>query len=111
MKLTFDDRDQLTIVRISGEVTGDDAERLRHEATQRMERKVRDFVLDLEETEFIDSKGLEALLWLQDEAVERLGQTRLAACPHNIDTILDITRLGSRFDRHRDVEGAIGSLS
>ncbi len=110
MKLAFDDQEQMTVVRLVGEVTGDAAERLRDEATQRMEAKVRDFVLDLSEAEFIDSKGLETLLWLQDAATERLGQTRLAACPANIDTILEMTRLAGRFDRHPDVDSAIGSL-
>lgn len=110
MKLRVDDYDQLAVLNLRGEFLGDDTDQLRKVAIERMEKKVRDFVIDLSEAEFIDSKGLETLLWLQDEAVTQLGQVRLAACQDTVKKILQITRLAGRFESHDTVEAAVKSL-
>lgn len=110
MKLAFDDYEHLTVMKVTGELTADDAERFRKAALERIERHVRDFVLDLAEVEFVDSKGLESLLWLQETCIENLGQVRLAALTQNVQKILELTRLSARFEREDDVEAAIKSL-
>ena len=110
MKMKFDDAQQMTVLSIRGEITADDTDALRKAIIERMERKVRDFVLDLSQTEFVDSKGLETLLWLQEEALGQLGQVRLAACQETVHKILELTRLSGRFECQPDVEGAIRSL-
>ena len=71
---------------------------------------MRDFVLDLESLDFIDSRGLETLLWLQDKCNEMLGQVRLAGCPDHIYKVLEVTRLNTRFECHPDVDTAVTSL-
>ncbi len=110
MKLSHEDYDQLTVLAVRGELEGDEADRFRKAALERMEAKVRDFVLDLSEMEHIDSRGLEALLWLQDQCAENLGQVRLACAQEHVKTILNMTRLAGRFDAHSDVDAAIQSL-
>lgn len=110
MLIKHRDQDELTVLTIQGELTADHTDRLRKVAIERMEAHIRDFVLDLSRTAFIDSKGLETLLWLQEECVDRLGQVRLAALPKNLETILRITRLAGRFETAESVEAAIGSL-
>lgn len=72
--------------------------------------KTRDFVLDMSSVQFIDSQGLESLLWLQDQCLEKLGQVRLAGCPDNVSTILRITRLNDTLQSHSNIENAIRSL-
>jgi anti-sigma B factor antagonist len=110
MKLTFEDHEQMTVMALAGDLAAEDSDRLRKVATERFEHRVRDFVLDLSALEFVDSKGLETLLWLQEQATERLGQVRLAACQQNVAKILEITRLTGRFDCHSEIESAIKSL-
>jgi len=110
MKLSYEDHDQLTVMSIRGQVTSEDTDALRKVAIDRMENHIRDFVLDLSLTEFIDSKGIETLLCLQDEVVTQLGQVRLASCQENVTRILEITRTKSRFACHDDVETAVRSL-
>jgi len=110
MKLSHEDYDQLTVLAVRGELEGDEADRFRKAALERMDAKVRDFVLDLGEMEHIDSQGLEALLWLQDQCAENLGQVRLACPKPHVRTILHMTRLAGRFDTHDDVDTAIHSL-
>lgn len=110
MKLDCEDYEQLSVMTVKGSLVGDDADSFRGLAKRRIEAKTRDFVLDLSHVEFIDSKGLEAMLWLQDSCAEQLGQVRLAGCQEQVGKILQITRLAARFDCHADVDAAIKSL-
>lgn len=112
MKLTSDDQNQLSVLRLKGEFADDDGEKLRQAVRERLDAgTVHDLVLDLTELQFIDSDGLEAMLWVQERCSEKLGQMRLAACPENVTTILEMTRLADQFPRHDDVESAIRSLA
>jgi len=110
MKTTYDDYEQLSVVTFDGDVTVDDIEQFRKGAQQRLDQEVRDFVLDMEKVEFIDSKGLESVLWLQEAAAELLGQVRLVHVDQNLAKVLELTRLASRFECHGDVDEAIKSL-
>jgi len=110
MKSTCEQFDQLAVIQLEGEFTHDDTDRFRRDSLAQMEDKARDFVLDLERLEFIDSAALETLLWLQDQSAQRLGQVRLAQLSENVATILRLTRLDKRFDTHGNVESAVKSL-
>ncbi|MFW6059163.1 MAG: STAS domain-containing protein [Phycisphaeraceae bacterium] len=111
MKLACEDYDDISVMSIKGELVADEIERFRKTVQQRFEQsRVRDFVLDCNEMDFIDSQGLESLLWLQDQCADRLGQIRLAGCHDNIRTIFRMTRLAPRFDCHDDVDAALKSL-
>ena len=110
MKLSYEDYDQLTVLTVRGEFTTEAVDEFRKVATDRMAKQARDFVLEVSGMEFIDSKGLESLLWLQEQCGEKLGQVRLAAPTENVTKILEITRLAARFDRHPDVDSAVKSL-
>jgi len=110
MKIVHQDYDQLTVLTLKGELSAEASEALRRVVGDRLAQKTRDFVIDCGDLEFADSKGLETMLWLQEQAGERLGQVRLAATTPTIEKILEITRLLARFDRHPNVDAAIKSL-
>lgn len=110
MKLSHEDQHGLTVLTLKGELASNETDRFRRAALERIEARARDFVLDLSELDNIDSRGLESLLWLQEQCDERLGQVRLAACTDHINEILRMTRLDSRFERCDDVHSAIESL-
>lgn len=110
MKISHEDYDQLTVLTIQGDMTADQVDQLRRVVDERMQSNVRDFVLDVQAMEFIDSRGLETLLWLQEETGDKLGQVRLAGTTDNVSTILGLTRLAARLDSHATVELAIKSL-
>ena len=67
-------------------------------------------VLDLEHLTFIDSAGLEALLWVIDEAAQRGGQVRVVKPDPTVSKILEISRLDRRFNIHDTIESAAKSL-
>lgn len=110
MKLTHEDYDQLTVLCVRGDLTSDQVDPFRKAVLDRMEANIRDFVLDVENMEFVDSKGLETLIWLQEKSGEKLGQIRLAGTTENVWRILEMTRLAASFDSHQTVESAIKSL-
>ncbi|MEX0744381.1 MAG: STAS domain-containing protein [Phycisphaeraceae bacterium] len=111
MKLECDDRGQVTVLRVKGELAGDGVGRFRDAVQQRLDAgQVHDVVLDFTDLQFIDSAGLEAMLWAQTCCGERLGQLRLAGCPEDVCTVLEMTRLAGQFHRHEDVDVAIRSL-
>ena len=110
MKIQADNQDELTVLSLKGELTEHEVDQFRKTVIDQIDGRTRDFVLDLSQTQFIDSKGLETLLWLQDQCVENLGQVRLAACKDNIKTILQITRLQDTLQAHDNVQDAIQNL-
>lgn len=110
MKITCQNSDQKTILTLRGELTLEEVDPFRKTVVEQMGEKTRDFVLDMSQVQFIDSRGLETLIWLQDQCLERLGQVRLAACRENILTILRITRLDARLEAHENTQDAIKSL-
>ena len=72
---------------------------------------MRDFVLNLEYLTFVDSAGLETLLWILDEAcgARRPGPPGSSPTP-TVGKILEISRLERRFNIHESIESAAKSL-
>jgi anti-anti-sigma factor len=64
----------------------------------------------MEHMSFIDSAGLEALLWILEAAAEHGGQLRLVRPDPIVDKILEISRLDKRFNIHDTIESAAKSL-
>jgi anti-anti-sigma factor len=110
MNIRCEDYDHVTVVGISGEFNSDGTETFRKQIDERLQKKVRFFVVDLEQTTFIDSKGLESLLWVQQQCDEHLGQVRLCKPDETCRKILQITRLDGRFDVFADVTEAVKTM-
>ena len=110
MKLSYEDHDTITVLTVSGDLASDQVDTFRRSCLDRFSNGIRDIVLDMEHLQSIDSAGLEALLWIVDEAADRGGQLRLVNPDHNIRKILEITRLERRFDIHDTIESAAKSL-
>lgn len=110
MKLAQETYDRTTVIRLAGEITSDDTDALMSMVRECLGSDARDFVLDLSATEFLDSAALETLLWVQEQADERLGQVRLSGASESIRKILEMTRLDKHFNCHGDVDTAMKSL-
>ncbi len=111
MKCFFDEIDQACLMMLKGEFTSDHVDNFRRGVLSHLdENKVADFIVDCSELEYVDSQGLESLLWLTELAAERLGQVRLVSLPDHIKTVLNMTRLNSQLPAHDNVRGAMASL-
>ncbi len=111
MNIRCEDYDHVTVVGIAGEFNSDATRySFRSRSTSCCSVKVRFFVIDLEQTNFIDSKGLESLLWVQQQCDENLGQVRLCKPDDTCRKILQVTRLDGRFDVFADVTEAVKTM-
>jgi stage II sporulation protein AA (anti-sigma F factor antagonist) len=110
MKLSYEDHDAITVLKLSGDLTADQIDAFRRSCLERFEARIKHVVLDLEHMTFIDSAGLEALLWVIDEASSRGGQLRVVNPDPTVTKILEISRLDRRFNVHDTIESAAKSL-
>lgn len=110
MNIKCEDYDHVSVIGLTGELTADSADLLRAPIVERFARRISFFVIDLEYATFIDSAGLETLLWVQEQCEERLGHVRLCKPDDTCRKILQITRLDSRFDLAQDVAEAVKTM-
>jgi len=110
MNIRCEDYDHVSVLALNGEFTADCVDLLRRNVEERLERKIRFFVIDLETTTFLDSKALETILWIQEKCDELLGQVRLCRPDETCTKILQVTRLDGRFDVFTDVSKAVKTM-
>lgn len=72
--------------------------------------EIHNIVLDLDGTESIDSKGLTALLNVQDMLREQQGDMKIAASNINNRKILELTRLDQQLEVFESVMDAVKSF-
>jgi anti-anti-sigma factor len=108
MSVRCESYDDVCVISVEGDLTGDNVQSLRQTAEERMQSHAStDFVVDMEKCDFLDSEGLETLLWLKRRCDERSGQAKLASLDENCRKIMEITRLVQCFECHSDVSSAL----
>ena len=110
MTIRCEDYDHVTVLSIAGEFNSEGTDAFRQHVSERLGRKVRFFVVDLQQTSFLDSKALESLMWVQEQCDERLGTVRLCNPDETCRKILQVTRLDGRFDIFADVTEAVKTM-
>jgi len=106
-----DDYNQICVVTLDGDLAGETSAAVRKAVEERIQnRQIADFVVDLEKCPFVDSEGLETLLWVKRRSEDLFGQLRLVAPDENCRKILEITRLEHRFECHADLPGALKTM-
>ncbi|MBL8764533.1 MAG: STAS domain-containing protein [Phycisphaerae bacterium] len=100
----------VTVLRPDGPVTGADAGELRSAIQRALARSLGRMVLDVSETPFVDSAGLETLV----EAAEQLGAAgqamRLCGATATLREILDVTETAPLFEFFADAGDATRSF-
>jgi anti-anti-sigma factor len=111
MPIKYDEYNQVSVISINGDFTGVEIDAMKKHVDDLIEKKqIVDFVVDFEKSGFIDSEGLEALLWLKQRAEDLFGQMKLVKLDENCRKILEITRLEPRFECHGDLTGALKTM-
>ena len=111
MKLKVQDYNGVTVVELQGELDGDFAELFRNTITNIIAEGKTGIVLDMSGVGFIDSRGLEQLLWVRDYCSENKCELRLAGLDENCAKILEITRLENEFDHYAELAEAVKSFA
>jgi anti-anti-sigma factor len=111
MPVKLEEYDGVCVLSVNGDFSGEDVAAARKVAEEFIDhRQICDFVVDLEKTPFVDSQGLETLLWLKRRCEDLFGQFKLAAADENVKKILEVTRLGRRFEIAADVPTALKTM-
>ena len=111
MKVNTQDYNNVTVIELQGELDGDLAELLQKTVTDVIKTGKVGIVLDMSEVGFIDSEGLERLLWARDYCNENNCQLRLAGLDENCVKILEITRLKKELDDYAELAEAVKSFA
>ncbi len=111
MKISWQNYNDVTVVELRGDVDGDTVEPLRSAITEIITGQKAGIVLNLSDVEFLDSQGLELLLWVRDYCRQNRVPLRLAGLSENCAKILEITRLEDEFDCHAELAEAVKSFA
>lgn len=111
MKVKIQDYSNVTVIELQGELDGDVAELFRNTITEVIAKHKTCIVLDMSGVGFIDSEGLEQLLWARDYCNENRRELRLAGLDENCLRILEITQLESEFDHYSELTEAVKSFA
>ncbi|MBN1507095.1 MAG: STAS domain-containing protein [Sedimentisphaerales bacterium] len=111
MRISTQNYNAVTVVDLQGELDGDLADTLKNTVTEIVSKRRAGIVLNMSDVSFIDSQGLELLLWVRDYCRRNRIQLRLAALAENCQKILEITRLEEEFDRHTELAEAVKSFA
>jgi len=111
MRISTQNYNTVTVIDLQGEIDGELAESLKNTVCEIVSQRRAGIVLNMSDVGFIDSQGLELLLWVRDYCRRNKIQLRLAALGENCEKILEITRLQSEFDRHTELAEAVKSFA
>ena len=111
MKVKIQDYNDVTVVELQGELDGDFTELFQDTITDIISKRKAGVVLDMRGVGFIDSEGLEQLLWARDYCNQNKRELRLAGLDENCMRILEITRLEKEFDHYAELSEAVKSFA
>ena len=111
MKVRTQDYNDVTVVELQGELDSDFTELFQNTITNIIATRKVGIVLDMSDVGFIDSEGLERLLWARDYCDQNNCQLRLAGLDENCEKILELTRLENEFDRYAELSEAVKSFA
>ena len=111
MKVKIQEYPNVTVIELQGELDSDVIELFRNTIMDVVAKKQVNMVLDMSGLGFIDSQGLEQLLWARDYCHENQRAIRLAGLDENCMRILEITRLESEFDHYAELTEAVKSFA
>ena len=111
MKIKIQDYNDVTVVELQGELDSDTAEIFERNIADIIAQNKTNIVIDMSGVGFIDSQGLEVLLWARDYCNQNRRELRLAGLDENCTRILEITRLENEFDQYVELAEAVKSFA
>jgi anti-anti-sigma factor len=111
MKVNIQEHTSVIVVKLNGDLTVHSTEQLKTTVTDLVAIHRKAMVFDMCDVGFIDSEGLELLLWIRDYLRLSLISFRLVGLSQYCAKILEITRLEAEFTCSEDISKAIKSLA
>ncbi len=111
MKLNTQRYNKVIVVELNGEFTSEFAHFFEKKMEELTNDKIEGLVLDFSNVSYIDSRGLECLIWLREICAANLLQLKLAALDESCSKILEITRIEEKFDKYLELAEAVKSFA
>jgi len=111
MRIKKQDYNNVTVVEMQGDLDSDFVELFQSTITDIIAARKAGIVLDMSGVGFIDSEGLEKLLWSRDYCSENKSELKLAGLDENCEKVLEITRLDNEFERYAELTEAVKSFA
>ncbi len=111
MKITKQDYNKVTVIELQGELETDFVELFKEQIVAVVKMNRRGIVVDLSSVGFIDSAGLETLLWMRDYCNDNNCQVHFAGLDENSKKIFEITRLLQEFEIFDELTEAVKSFA
>ena len=98
MAFTVSEASGITVVDVDGQLIVGNRQELKQKVLDELEEGARKFVIDFENTGYIDSSGLGVLVSLSKKIREQGGQLRLASLNEDLRTLFELTKLDTLFE-------------
>ncbi len=100
----------VTVVRPDGSLISDEAEQVKARLLEVMKDSRGRFVLDASAVKFVDSRGLEVLVEVNDQLAPAGQALKLCGENKTVREVLELTELASLFEHFEDVNAAVRSF-
>ena len=110
MKIQTQEYNDIAVIELNGEFSEEFVKQFQDATTSIVATGKSGIVLDMTNVSFIDSQGLEQLLWLNDYCLENKRQLKLAGLDEICEKIIEITRLDQNFDCYGELTEAVKSF-
>ena len=109
--ITSDDYNGVCVITLTSDLSGENCKLARQIVDQSIDAKhIVNFALDLERCPFIDSEGLQTLLWIKSRCDDLFGMMKVVKPDEHCRKIFEITRLDRRFDVENDLNVALKAM-
>lgn len=98
------------VIDITGEMDLYNAFKLKDMVTAMIGRQIREFVINLENVDYIDSSGIGALLTVHAEVKKRGLALRFASVKGSVKRVIELTKLSGYLPICTDVSEAVGQI-
>ncbi len=110
MQIETNPLDNVLIINISGRLDAEEPDMFRSKMRQILEQNNANIVIDCSKLEYMDSRGLGALISSLRLAIEKGGDIRIARVLPSVNMLLELTRANKVFKIFKTVDEAADSF-
>lgn len=110
MSFSVTKQDGVTVVDVEGQLIVGNRQELKQKVLEELEGGDRRFVIDFQDTGYIDSSGLGVLVSLSKKIREQGGELRLSGLNDDLRTLFELTKLDTLFRITNSKEEALQGL-
>lgn len=110
MSFSVAETDGVTVVDVEGQLIVGNRQELKQKVLEELEGGARKFVVDFQQTGYIDSSGLGVLVSLSKKIREKGGELRLSGLNEDLRTLFELTKLDTLFRITNTKEEALQGL-